>query len=474
MRPRRDVQREAAHGALGGEALHHHRAALHAELLAPIHRDARQRVLHRDVLEARQHEIRVRVEARHQRLHARVRAQARRDLLTHQPLQERADQLVRHRLVHVLAPGERAGVAHGAVPDVEQAHLHELVRAHVGHQHGAHALPGGALAVHEVVLDDPVLVRLAHHRPRVVHARRRLERGEVAGGGGGGDAVHHRAREARLLLQPPLRLGAQVQVRGGAQHSALRHLAVVRQVVAGHDRERPQAAPPPRRERGEHDAENRERRVSGAAGDARVALGASASVAPSSAARTSARSPSLMGTRYPNSVMVSETIFVLGEARRPPSPQVLEAQDHVAQRRDVVHVHGHLLGGLAQPAHDRVDEVVGAQVVAHLDVEVEHAHAGGAPRLGALEIHPEELIQVHLRARGGKRARRVGIGAQLGNDASEEFRKAGGSGVGSCGRPKTRARRRGKLRSTYPRRFAAMRARARVAATRAPRAASFA
>ena len=95
--------------------------------LPSIH--AHQRVLHRDVLEARQHEIRDAVEARHQRLHARVRAQARRDLLTHQPLQERADQLVRHRLVHVLAPGEHAGVAHGAVPDVEQAHLHELVRA---------------------------------------------------------------------------------------------------------------------------------------------------------------------------------------------------------------------------------------------------------------------------------------------------------------------------------------------------------
>ena len=57
-------------------------------------------------------------------------------------------------------------------------------------------------------------------------------------------------------------------------------------------------------------------RVSGAASATRAwPWGPSASVAPSSAARTSARSPSLMGTRYPNSVMVSETIFVLGEAK---------------------------------------------------------------------------------------------------------------------------------------------------------------
>ena len=183
---------------------------------------------------------------------------------------------MRHRLVHVLAPGEQADVAHGAVRDVEQPHLHQLVRANVRDEQRANLLPRRPLAVHEVILDDPVFVRLAHHRPLVPSPDLLLELVEVRGRRRGGDAVHHRARVARLELQPANQRLVEVEVAGRAQDALLRHLAVVGEVVAGHDRERALPRAVPRRERREAEAEDGEP-VSRIRGEA-LALGIRAEV----------------------------------------------------------------------------------------------------------------------------------------------------------------------------------------------------
>jgi len=62
MRPRRDVQREAAHRTFARQPLHDHLAALHPELLAAVHGDAVEGILNRDVFKAREHELGVLVE----------------------------------------------------------------------------------------------------------------------------------------------------------------------------------------------------------------------------------------------------------------------------------------------------------------------------------------------------------------------------------------------------------------------------
>ena len=117
--------------------------------------------------------------------------------------------------------------------------------------------PRGPLAVDEIILDDPVLVRLAHHRPHVVDAGAFLEVGDVLGGRRGGDAIHHGARVPHLLLEPRAqRVVALGGVARGADDALLGHLAVVGKVVAGHHGEGPAAEAMTRRERGEDEAKD--------------------------------------------------------------------------------------------------------------------------------------------------------------------------------------------------------------------------
>ena len=137
--------------------------------------------------------------------------------------------------------------------------------SNVGNEEGADAFPRGPCAVDEVILDDPVLVRLAHHRPLVVDASLFLEVADVLRRRRRRDAVNHGARVLDLIFEPLaerfVNLGS---VARGVDDAFLGDVAVVREVVAGHDGEGPAAEAVTHRERREDEAED------GSLGAARV------------------------------------------------------------------------------------------------------------------------------------------------------------------------------------------------------------
>ncbi len=90
----------------------------------------------------------------------------------------------------------------------------------------------------ERVLDHPLAERLGDDRPAVLEAEPARDLLAVAGRGGGHDAVDHRAREARVALEPLQRAGAAVHARAEVVHEPAQHDAVARQVVAGDERQR--------------------------------------------------------------------------------------------------------------------------------------------------------------------------------------------------------------------------------------------
>jgi len=65
-------------------------------------------------------------------------------------------------------------------------------------------------------------------------------------------------------------------------------------------------------------------------------------------------------------------------------------------------VHGHVRSGLAHPGDDGEGPVVVLEVVAHLTVPLEDAHAGVAPVLRRVKVLTQEVVGVRLLGRIGR------------------------------------------------------------------------
>ena len=166
--------------------------------------------------------------------------------------------------MHVIQPRENSRVAHRRVRHIEQTHLQQLVWDDVGYHHRADVLPRWALVVHEIILNHPVLVRLAHHRPVVLDPSLRHQRRDVFRRRRGGDTIDHRGRVSHLRLQPNDELveiggadAAADELLCGARDARAAHVAVVRKVIAGHEGEGAKPAGESQRGGGADDAERR-------------------------------------------------------------------------------------------------------------------------------------------------------------------------------------------------------------------------
>ena len=149
---------------------------------------------------------------------------------------------------HVRHPaGDLLHPPHGAVRDLEHANLHELVRHHVLGQRRADRLLLGKHSRRPPSTKSSSMTQCLYgsHITGQLSSKPYLS-GMVAmavPGRGRGDAVHHGARVPHLVLKPDNKLvgadRAQArahQLLGGGGHSPLAHVAVVRQVIAAHER----------------------------------------------------------------------------------------------------------------------------------------------------------------------------------------------------------------------------------------------
>ena len=139
---------------------------------------------------------------------------------------------------------QEAQVGERQVAAVEQADLHLLVgRDVVGELH-ADLFPGRAPSA-EMIFQHPLHEGFADHRPGVFHAVPLGQLAAVGGAGHRGDAVDHGVGKADVRRDPARQ--PRVEPFGEGQQRLARHLAVVREVVAGHHGERRHAcvaAPP--------------------------------------------------------------------------------------------------------------------------------------------------------------------------------------------------------------------------------------
>ena len=124
---------------------------------------------------------------------------------------------------------------------VEQPQLHQLIRLNLVHHLHADLLvlraPG-----RKGVLEHPLRVGLADHRPLVLDAEPLPDLGPVGVGGDRGDAVDHGVGKAGLVLDPVAEV--RVPQPGERGEHPLAQVTVALQVVTRHDRERGLAALP--------------------------------------------------------------------------------------------------------------------------------------------------------------------------------------------------------------------------------------
>ena len=185
-------------------------------------------------------------------------AERRQGLVTHVAADEPGQVLVPHGLVHHGVPGEQAEVAQRLVGGVEQAQLHPLVGGDVLDDVHSDLLEGRPSPA-EPVLDHPLDEGLRAHGPGVLDAEALGEFHPGAIGGRGRDAVDHGAGEVDVLVDPGDEVGDAAQRE--AAHGLPGDCAVVRQVVAAHDRRAPGAGEPTALERGDDKSQGAARRV---------------------------------------------------------------------------------------------------------------------------------------------------------------------------------------------------------------------
>ena len=164
-----------------------------------------------------------------------------RGLVVHVAEEEGPEQRVLGGLVHQPVAGQVGEVGHGLVAAVEQPQLHQLVGLHLVDELHPDLLvrrPPGR----ERVLEHPLRVGLADDRPPVLDPEPLPDLGPVGVGGHRGDAVDHGVGEAHLALDPVAEFRVPQPGEGGEHPPG--QVAVALQVVAGHDRERRQAALP--------------------------------------------------------------------------------------------------------------------------------------------------------------------------------------------------------------------------------------
>lgn len=119
------------------------------------------------------------------------------------------------------------------------------------HETSAARRPVGA-AIGEAVFHHPFEERLADDRPCVLDPEPRGDAFAVAVGGARDDAVDHRVREGAMRFDPVAQPGVDLPSEG--EHDAARGVAVGGQVVAGHHRDRREAAGTAQGERMHHEA----------------------------------------------------------------------------------------------------------------------------------------------------------------------------------------------------------------------------
>ncbi|SVJ64414.1 Uncharacterised protein [Klebsiella pneumoniae] len=174
----------------------------------------------------------------------RYRCQQRGHVAVHEGPHVAAQQRVAEGLVDEAVAAQEAQVGERQVAAVEQADLHLLVgRDVVGELH-ADLFPGRAPSA-ETIFQHPLHEGFADHRPGVFHVVPLGQLAAVGGAGHRGDAVDHGVGKADVRRDPARQ--PRVEPFGEGQQRLARHLAVMREVVAGHHGERRHAcvaAPP--------------------------------------------------------------------------------------------------------------------------------------------------------------------------------------------------------------------------------------
>jgi hypothetical protein len=88
----------------------------------------------------------------------------------------------------------------------------------------------------KIILQHPLPERLAGHRNRIVPQTELRRHLPFPRPGGGRDPVNHAVRKGDMGLDPIGQIGVRQARR--ANHGRLRHMAIARQIVAAHHRER--------------------------------------------------------------------------------------------------------------------------------------------------------------------------------------------------------------------------------------------
>ena len=168
------------------------------------------------------------------------------------------------------------------------------------------------------------------------------------------------------------------------------------QVVARHQRERPEAAVETYSRRRADDAERRGLR--GVVIQRYLAVQFAVEAAFDELEITRVQRDAVAELRYRQ----RDNLDVRARHRLDARERVLEGEDHVPDRVHLLDLRLHVADVGAGPGDDGVGPVVVAEVVAHGDVVGHDPDAGGAPVLGDVEVLVQQLVHERLMRVGGE------------------------------------------------------------------------
>ncbi len=189
---------------------------------------------------------------------ARHRRHGRDDLVLLELVEEIADQRLLHRLMHEMDVHQPGRIGDRRMAAVEDADLHQLEGRDVVDELHADLFQRRP-PVGEIVLQHPLHERFAEHRPVVLEAEFLGEDRALAVGRRRRDAVDHGVRKGDVVVHPAGEILLD-QLRQ-PDNRVRRDMAVVGDVVAGHDGEGRDVLLAPPHQPGEDQAEHGLRRV---------------------------------------------------------------------------------------------------------------------------------------------------------------------------------------------------------------------
>mmetsp|Transcript_11090 Transcript_11090/g.22663 ORF Transcript_11090/g.22663 Transcript_11090/m.22663 type:complete len:286 (+) Transcript_11090:156-1013(+) len=143
-----------------------------------------------------------------------------------------------HSIVNMLQFQKRRGIAKSGMSSVEDTDLHQLIGFHIGDELNANAFQGRPTG-REVVLEYPLLVGFAEYGRSVLVSQFFFDELTFGIARHGRDSIDHAVGEADIRINP----GGELLVPqlGKADHRTLGHVPIMRDVVAAHYCERPNA-----------------------------------------------------------------------------------------------------------------------------------------------------------------------------------------------------------------------------------------